>query len=111
MLVHVSQDAGGYAARVIGLPELQGVGATREEAVQAVSQAVGRWFAEGRLVTLWAPPRPPLVKPSGWSKDDPLEQEFLQELARARQEDLERTLREYEEEDRGCSDSSSTPTT
>ena len=40
--------------------------------------------------------------------NDPLEQEFVEELARLRREDLERTLREDSQE---CSNSSSTPTT
>jgi hypothetical protein len=40
--------------------------------------------------------------------NDPMEQEFMAELARMRREDLEQTLREYELE---CSNSSSTPTT
>jgi hypothetical protein len=50
-----------------------------------------------------APTTPP--KPPGWARDDLLEQDFLEELARMRQEDLERTLREYEQEDRADSGS------
>lgn len=45
------------------------------------------------------PSTPPQPKPAGWAKDDPLEQEFLEDLARMRQEDLERILREHEQED------------
>jgi hypothetical protein len=40
--------------------------------------------------------------------NDELEIEFQAELARLKQEDLERTLREYDQE---CPNSSSTPTT
>jgi hypothetical protein len=40
--------------------------------------------------------------------NDPLEQEFVEELARRRQEDLAQLLREDDQE---CSNSSSTPTT
>ncbi len=40
--------------------------------------------------------------------NDPIEQEFVRELARRRREDLEQTLREDGQE---CSNSSSTPTT
>ena len=40
--------------------------------------------------------------------NDELEKEFQEELARLKREDLERTLREYDQE---CSNSSSTPTT
>jgi hypothetical protein len=43
--------------------------------------------------------------------NDPSEKKFLEDLKRFREEDLERTLREYELEDRACSDSSSTPST
>jgi hypothetical protein len=67
-------------------------------------------LSSGQLVALPVAPTLPPRAP-GWARDDPLEQEFLEELARRRQEDLEQTLREYEEEDRGCSDTSSTPTT
>ena len=40
--------------------------------------------------------------------NDPLEQEFVAEMARLRREDYERTIREDEQE---CSNSSLTPTT
>jgi hypothetical protein len=40
--------------------------------------------------------------------NDPLEIEFREELARLKREDLERTLREYDQE---CPNSSSIPTT
>jgi hypothetical protein len=40
--------------------------------------------------------------------NDPLEKEFMDELARLKREDLERTLREDDQE---CPNSSSTPTT
>ena len=40
--------------------------------------------------------------------NDPMEIEFMEEMARLKREDLERTLREYDQE---CPNSSSTPTT
>ena len=40
--------------------------------------------------------------------NDPAEIEFMEEMARLKREDLERTLREYDQE---CPNSSSTPTT
>ncbi|HMF13695.1 MAG TPA: hypothetical protein VKE94_15360 [Gemmataceae bacterium] len=49
------------------------------------------------------------MKPAGWAATGLLEQEFLEELARARQRDLETTLREDEAVDQGCSDTFSTP--
>jgi hypothetical protein len=111
LLIQVGRDdAGRCTARVVGLPDLQATAVTQSEAVEQVRAIVAERLSSGQLVALAvAPPEPP--KAPGWAKDDPLEQEFLAELARRRQEDLERTLREYEREDRGCCDSSSTPTT
>jgi hypothetical protein len=69
--------------------------ATREQAVELLRRVVLEGLAAGRLVALHVlTPTAPL-KPPGWAKADPLEQEFLEELARLRQADLERTLREY----------------
>ncbi len=105
------ESTGQFTAQVPGIPELSATAATREQAVEQLRRVVAEWVSSGRLVPLYiaAPTAPP--KPPGWAKDDPLEQEFLQELARLRQADLEQTLREYEQEDRACSNSSSTPTT
>jgi hypothetical protein len=111
-LVQVRNDLPGqFTAQVPGIPELSATAPTHEQAVEQLRRVVGEWLSSGRLVALGvAPPSAPL-KPPGWAKDDQLEQEFLEELARLRQADLERTLREYEQEDRACSSSSSTPTT
>ncbi len=106
------EPAGQFTARVVGLPELQATAATREQALQHIRDTLAEWIASGQLVALPIPPAHPLQGFSGWiDPNNPLEQEFLQDLARFRQEDLERTLREYEQEDRECSNSSSTPTT
>ena len=51
---------------------------------------------------------PLLHFPGHLDPKDPLEKEFMEELARRRREDLERTLREDGQE---CSNSSSTRTT
>jgi hypothetical protein len=48
-------------------------------------------------------------KAADWANDDPFEREFLDDLARQRREDLDRTVREYEREDQGCSNISPTP--
>ena len=58
-------------------------------------------------------PETPLVNPllqfsAHLDPNDPLEQEFLAELARQRQEDVEQTVRE---DAQACPSSSSTPTT
>jgi hypothetical protein len=110
IVVH-PQPPGEYTALVPGIPELSARASTREEAIRLVHLSLLRWLQAGQLVPveLPAPPSNPLVQFAGRANpDDPLEQEYLKELARARQEDLERTLQEY---DRECSNSSATPTT
>ncbi len=110
LLIQVGREAGRCTAQVVGLPDLQATAGTEAEAIEGVRALVAERLSSGQLVPLAVAP---LVsqKAPGWAKDDLLEQEFLAELARRRQEDLERTLREYEQEDRECCDSSSTPTT
>jgi hypothetical protein len=51
---------------------------------------------------------PLLLFPGHLDPNDPVEQEFVEELARQRREDLEKTLREDGQE---CPNSCSTPTT
>ncbi len=110
-LVQVVQEGEGcFTAQVVGLPELQATAASREEAIEQVRALLAQRLSSGQLVVLAVAPAVPRKAP-GWANDDLLEQEFLEQLARRRQQDLERTLREYEQEDRGCSDTSSTPTT
>jgi hypothetical protein len=109
--VLVRQDSSGRCmAQVLGLPEINVTAATREEVLSKVRDAATAWLASGELIALPIP-TPSLTKPPGWATADLLEMEFLDELARLRQEDLERTLREDAEEDAGCSSTSSTPTT
>ncbi len=111
-LVHIRVEASGqFTAGVPGIPELTVTAPTREEAIEQLRRTVLEWFESGRLMPLRLFPPTPPVRPPGWPENDPMEQEFLAELARMRKEDLEQTLREYEEEDRACQHSSSTPTT
>ena len=110
--VLVRQDSSGCCtAQVLGLPEIHVTAATREEVLCKVRDATAAWLASGELIALPIPPQPSLRKPTGWADADGLEIEFLNELARLRRKDLERTLREDAEEDAGCSSTSSTPTT
>ena len=104
-----TEPSGKFTAQVVGLPELIATAPTREEAIEQVRVMLHDWVATGRLVSVEVPIANPLLQFSGHiDPNDPLEQEFLKELARLRQEDLEQTLREYDQE---CSNSSSTPTT
>jgi hypothetical protein len=112
LLVHLRQDAAGhYTAQAVGLPALAATAATRDEALDQLQSAVAEWVSSGQLVTLTIQTRAPARKPAGWAAGDPLEQEFLEDLARQRQQDLDRTLREDEQEDQGCSGTPRAPTT
>ena len=104
-LVRIRHSSPGtYTAEVVGLPEVQASAGSREEAVREVRDRLEQLLSSGQLVQVELRPAesPPL------DPNDPLEQEFLQELERNRREDLERTLKEYDQQ---CSSSSSTPTT
>jgi len=106
------EPPGQFTAQVVGLPDLCAMGATRQAAVDRVRTLLDERLASGELETIVVRTGNPWLTLSGQiDPNDPCEKVYLEELARARQEDLERTLREYEQEDRPCSSSSSTPTT
>ena len=108
-LVRVRAEASGqFTAEVVGLPEIRATASTREEALGLVRTTLGQWLASGQLVAIEGSQQGPSLPCPGWAKDDPLYREFLDDLERFRQEDLEQTQREYEQE---CSDTSSTQTT
>jgi hypothetical protein len=93
----------------VGLPETRATATTRDEAIKRVCLVLQAWLASGQLEVIEMPQKNPLVRRFNWiDPNDPEEQVFRAELERLRREDLERTLREYEQE---CSDSPSTPTT
>ena len=102
------EPPGQHTATVVGIPEIHATAATREEAIEQVHARLRDWLTSGQLVAVELPQDNPWLKYAGWTKDDPDYGVYLEELERARQEDLERTLREYNEP---CSDSSSTPIT
>ena len=107
------EPAGQFTAQLLGLPELSATAAKREEAIEQVRVRILEWIALGQLVPVEIMPKEhPVLRFHGWiDPNDPDEQAYLEELARLKAEDLERTLREYAEEDQQCSGSSSTPTT
>ncbi|HTU21057.1 MAG TPA: hypothetical protein VMG10_23595 [Gemmataceae bacterium] len=107
------EAAGQFTAQVVGIAELRATAASREEAIEQVRVCILEWIATGQLVPVEVLPKEhPVLRFYGWKDpNDPEEQVYLQELARLKAEDLERTLREYAEEDQQCSGSSSTPTT
>ena len=104
-----SEAPGQYTARVAGLPEVAATAPTRAEALRRVQELLSALLVSGQLVALEVAPAHPALQAFGCTDPhDPNEQSYLEELARARQEDLERTLRES---NTSCSSSSSTPTT
>ena len=102
------EPPGQFTAEAVGLPELRATALTRDDAIDQVRTLLYRWRFNGQMVLVEVPAENPLLKWRGWAKDDPLEEEYLAELGRLKQEDYERTLRELDEE---CPGSSSTPTT
>jgi hypothetical protein len=104
-----AEPPGQYTAQAVGLLEIAATAATREEALERVRLLLADWLASGMLVPVEVPRGNPLLQWAGRTDpNDPNEQAYLHELARLRREDLEQTLREFDQE---CSDSSSTPTT
>ena len=106
-VVNRPEPSGQFTAQVVGLPELRATAATRDEAIEQVRAMLRDWVATGRLVSVEVPVANPLLHFAGHlDPNDPVEQEFMKELVRRRQEDLEQTLREDDQE---CSSSSSIP--
>lgn len=103
------EPPGQFTAQAVGLPELRATAPSRDAAVQQVRALLGQSLASGQLEVVTVAPGNPLMKWFGYANpNDPSEQAYLAELERFRREDLERTLREYDQE---CPPSSSTPTT
>ena len=106
------EPPGQFTAQAVGISELHATAATREEALRQARARLREWIRAGQLVSVEVPQENPVLRWFGHADpNDPSEQAYLEELARRKAEDLERTLREYEQEDQQCSDSSSTPTT
>ena len=105
--VRPAQD-GRFTAQAVGLPDICATAATRAQAIQAVKSMLTGLVASGELESVDVPLGNPLLKWAGRADpNDPHEQEYVRELARSKQEDLEETLRELDKE---CSSTSSIPT-
>jgi hypothetical protein len=108
-VVGQTESSGQFTAQVVGLPELRATAPTRAEALEQIRAMLTEWLATGHLMSIEVPRPNPLLHFAGHlDPHDPLEQEFVEELARRRREDLDQTLREEGQE---CPNSSSTPTT
>ncbi len=106
------EPPGQFTAQVVGFPEVRATAATEPEAIQTVAQKFAEQLRNARWVRIRIPTPMEANRLFGFvgqkDPDDPLEQEYVEDLARMRREDLEHTLRE---QDQKCSASSSTPTT
>jgi hypothetical protein len=103
------EPSGRFSAQVVGIPDLRADASSREETIDKVHDRIREWLTSGKLVAGDVPCANPLPNFSGHlDPDDPVEKEFVEELARLRREDQERKFREYDQE---CSNSSSIPTT
>lgn len=105
----VAEPSGQFTVQVVGVPELRATEATRQEAVERIRAMLGDWLISGQLLPIDVPDVNPLLHfADHLNSDDPIEREFVEELARNRSEDYHRARLEDERE---CSASSSTPTT
>jgi hypothetical protein len=106
------EPPGQFTAQAVGLPEIRATAASPEEAIDQVAIILKERLARGELVQIQLRRENPELNGSPClDPNDPLEKEFLEDLKRFREEDLQRALGEYDSEDQACSDSSSTPTT
>lgn len=105
------EPPGQFTAQAVGLPEIQATAQGRDEVIDQVRAILRQWISAGQLVSIQVSGENPLLHWFGHADpNDPNEKAYLEELARLKAEDLEQTLREYEQEDQRCSDSPSTPT-
>lgn len=102
------EPPGQFTVQVVGLPELSATAATREQAMQQVRTMLNDWIAKGMLTVIDVPVPTRRLLHKHLDPNDPLEIEYLEELARMRREDMERSAKEGGWE---CPNSSSTPTT
>ena len=99
--------SGEFFVQVVGLPELHATAPTRAEAIEKIRALLQALLASGNLMAIEVPCANPVLHFSGHlDPHDPIEEEFVDELARQRREDYEQSLREET-----CPSSSSTPTT
>jgi hypothetical protein len=108
-IVGHADTSGQFTVQVVGVPELRATAATRAQAIEQIRTMLSEWLASGQLMVIEVPCPNPLLHFAGHlDPHDPLEQEFVEELARRRRKDREQMLREDGQE---CPNSSSTPTT
>ena len=112
LIIARPEPPGKFTAQVVGIPDIRAVADTEPEAIEKARQTLTEWLATAHWVQVDVPvppvdvPRRESLGPS--DPNEPVYQMYLEEMARFRREDMDRALREDEQE---CSTSSSTPTT
>jgi hypothetical protein len=87
-----TEPSGQFTVQVVGVPELRATAATRAEAIEQIRTILSNWLASGQLMSIDVPCPNPLLHFAGHlDPNDPAEQEFVEELAQRRQEDLNQT--------------------
>jgi hypothetical protein len=87
-----AEEADGYVAQPVGLPELRVTAASEAEAVTGVRLALERWLASAKLVHVSVPIRTtgnPWLDAFGRSASDPDFDKYLEELCGARRANTE----------------------
>jgi predicted RNase H-like HicB family nuclease len=96
------EPVGQFTAQPLGLPDIQAVAASEQEALELVQQALARHAGSLHWVPVASAVGTSAVPPAaGHAKDDPDHDQYLEEIQRFR----------HEAEARACSSSSSTPIT
>lgn len=109
-LVEVREEPDGrFTAQLLGLADLNASAATREEALEELRSLLQERVNLGSLVCMEIPQQNPLLRWLGHAKDDPTFDEYLEEIRKYREE-MDRQG-EQGSDPRGCSNTSSTPTT
>ncbi len=73
-----------FVARPLGLPEFETTAPTEAEAVAEVRRKLGEWVRGVKVVEVMVPTGNPWLDTAGRSADDPLFDEYLEEVHRYR---------------------------
>ncbi len=109
-LVRVRQEPDGtFTAQLLGAPDFQATGATREEAVERLRTRLQEPVNMDELLAIELPQQDPVMRYAGHLKDDPYFEEYREEIRKFREE-MDRREAETSEPSE-CTDTSLTPTT
>lgn len=103
-----NQEDGRVLATVIGLPDCQAIGATKEEALTSLYQRLTERLAKAEIVSMKIePPKAehPWMKFAGMYKDNPLFDEvqaYIEADRRKLDAEMEEYYQQFDAEDKGC---------